>query len=863
MAFKKITQSVEIVESPDALFRDLPRRKFPDVLPHQKFMMQQYSTAAVTDKDIALQLPTGSGKTLVALLIAEWRRRKFKEKILYLCPTKQLVHQVVNQAEEKYGLSVVGFTGSKRHYDPKDVAKYQLGECVAITTYNSLFNTNPHFHDADIIIIDDAHAAENYVTEFWSLHIRRFNEEHKALHSALSILLKPHIDALSYTRLTGQWDSPTDKNWVDKLSSPLLIDLHDQICEILDAYTEILDIRYPWSLLRDHLKSCHIYLSATEILIRPLIAPTWTHAAFNNPKQRIYLSATLGEGGDLERLWGKAHIKRLPIPDGWNMQGVGRRFFIFPELSFDQKESIELRRELLKLSSRSLFLVPNDAMKGDIVEDIQKNLALKTFTVEDIEHSKNSFVQTENATAIIANRYDGIDFPGDECRLLFIEGLPKTINAQERFLMSRMGANTLFNERIQTRVLQAIGRCTRSLEDYSAIIVTGDELSDYLIDIRRRKYLHPELQSELYFGIEQSKDMTIMDCVENLKIFLDNSKDWEEANQMIVEYRKQVEQEELPSISQLESIVRYEIKYQIALWKNDYKDALNAAEKILGLITEPNLAGYRALWEYLAGSAAYLEAGTDESYNIKSHLHFNRAKNAAKDLPWLSNLSRYTSQQKLESEDQANLYRMQQVEQIEAMLDALGTTHDRAFAKQEQNILEGLIGNGDFENAQKMLGEHLGFYAGKIESEGSPDPWWQCGDICLVFEDHANAEATSSLDITKARQAASHPQWIRDNVVSCQNITNIMSVLVTPVSTAYPGTLTHLNNVALWSLPDFIQWAQDAMGVIRELRNNYITRNDMMWRIYAAEVIQEKNIDIMGIYSFLKTQPAKELLHER
>ena len=84
--------------------------------------------------------------------------------------------------------------------------------------------------------------------------------------------------------------------------------------------------------------------------------------------------------------------------------------------------------------------------------------------------------------------------------------------------MSRMAANTLFNERIQTRVVQAIGRCTRSLEDYSAVVVTGDDLPDYLADIRRRKFFHPELQAEIDFGVRQSKDTDAANILENFDL---------------------------------------------------------------------------------------------------------------------------------------------------------------------------------------------------------------------------------------------------------------------------------------------------------------------------------------------------------
>ena len=137
--------------------------------------------------------------------------------------------------------------------------------------------------------------------------------------------------------------------------------------------------------------------------------------------------------------------------------------------------------------------------------------------------------------------------------------------------MSRMGANVLFNERIQTRVLQAIGRCTRSLEDYSAVVVSGDELPDYLADIRRRKFLHPELQAEITFGVDQSMRVAMKDMIENFETFLKNDEDWEAANQVIVIGRRQAVQEPFPAIHQLRRVVTYEIEFQMYLWQADYE----------------------------------------------------------------------------------------------------------------------------------------------------------------------------------------------------------------------------------------------------------------------------------------------------
>src|SRR5690606_20520070 len=100
-------------------------------------------------------------------------------------------------------------------------------------------------------------------------------------------------------------------SWVDKLPTPIFYEIHDEICEVLDASTGSSDLRFAWTMLRGNLRSCHVYLTPGEIFIRPLIAPTWTHAPFNNAKQRIYMSATLGAGGDLERLLGRKKIHRL------------------------------------------------------------------------------------------------------------------------------------------------------------------------------------------------------------------------------------------------------------------------------------------------------------------------------------------------------------------------------------------------------------------------------------------------------------------------------------------------------------------------------------------------------------------------
>ena len=90
------------------------------------------------------------------------------------------------------------------------------------------------------------------------------------------------------------------------------------------------DAVYALNMIRGHTDRCLIYVSHSSLLIRPFIAPTGAHAAFESPAQRLYMSATLGLGGELERAFGRAKIDRIPAPKGWDKHGTGRRFFCFP-----------------------------------------------------------------------------------------------------------------------------------------------------------------------------------------------------------------------------------------------------------------------------------------------------------------------------------------------------------------------------------------------------------------------------------------------------------------------------------------------------------------------------------------------------
>ena len=851
MSFKKKKPSASAPSTPVGLLPLLTRRKIPDAMSHQKDMLAAYADDMVEVPDVAMQLPTGSGKTLVGLLIAEWRRRKFKERVVYLCPTRQLVHQVVAQAESEYGIDAVAFTGSKRNYSPADRSDYTTRAKLAVTTYSSLFNTHPFFDDPETILLDDAHAAENYVAKMWSLEIPTGDERYASLHTALSGVFKDHISGLSYRRLTGDWEDRFDATWVDKLPTETVLALTERIVDVLDAHEDITtDVKFTWSLLRDHLHACHIYLASREILIRPLVPPTWTHTPFQNAKQRIYMSATLGAGGDLERLTGRAKIERIEAPEDFRRAGVGRRFFMFPGLSLEPDACEKLRKRMQKHAGRSVVLTPHGAAAEAIANQFKDKDGFEIFTADDIEASKKAFVESEKAVAIMAGRFDGIDFPNDDCRLLCLDALPKATNAQERFFMSKMGASALLNERMQTRILQAAGRCTRALQDRSAVFITGGELVDYLTNEKNWRHFHPELQAELAFGVLQSKGVEAADLMENFRSFFANDDAWEEANSDIVDDASNHLQEPFPAMDELEAVVPYEVRYQKALWSEHYERALTEARTVVSKLNARSLSGYRALWHYLAGSAAQkLSAEAGDQYDKTAREQFAAALGAAPNVPWLVQLMRGEAVPSASAATHS-VDVISQVERLEGVLLALGTADDKKFEKRAKLILEGLAEPKTFEEAQRQLGELLGFVAGNGKGDADPDPWWLSDTKGFVFEDHAKGVATTVFGANKAKQAAGHPAWLVEYCPEAEGV-DVTAVLVTPCTTAGKGAKPALKELRYWALDDFRAWAKQAVNTVRGLKASLPQEGDLYWRQEAAEKLAEADLTLDAMLDML------------
>jgi tetratricopeptide (TPR) repeat protein len=835
-------------DSPEALFRDRRNRKVQGLLSHQSDILRRYLEEAINLPNVAIELPTGSGKTLVGLLIAEFRRITKRERVLYLCPTKQLVQQVCHQSIKKYGIDATAFVGKVKDYEPAAKASFLNSDTIAVAPYSALFNTNPFFTSTQLIILDDAHAAENYIASNWSVEISRASE--KSIYSQLLNIIIGVMPTYEMKRFEGAYEEKP--KWVEMMPGHLQARVIDEIQAFLNEnISQDSKLIHPWKQIRAHLHACQIYVSPTCILLRPLIPPSVTHPPFAGARQRVYMSATLGLAGDLERITGVDSFCRLPIPHGWDKQGIGRRFFMLPQLSLENNQIDLLVTKLAEQADKALILTP-DKTRVEKWTNVFKES--KIFTAADLEETIETFIAKQKAIAILANRYDGLDFLDDACRLLVLDGLPKAINLQEVYQITRMSAANLYMDRIRTRIVQAIGRCTRSATDYAAVVVLGDDFFDWFVVSDRQSLFHPELQGELLFGIQQKEtSKVISDFLENLRVFLEHGQDWNSVDGFILQMRDSALQAPIPGQEKLLQSAQNEVRFMYALWDGDHRKAMELAEAVAQCLSGNELKGMRGQWYYQAAvnadKLASIHGASD--YLTKAIDLYERALNCLPALSWLHlrirDLSRQTANEPKIYDVcpflEANLERMENVFQ------SRGYTSIIRFENDAKSIYDGLR-SGDskiFEEAHRLLGELLGFRSKNSSGNGTPDPWWISTDeLCIVFEDKSNSKPENAISVDYTRQAVSHEKWIRSNETLSQSAT-IYSSLISTQSKIHRDVPTYADDIGYWYIDDFRTFSEKAIGVLRSCRTCFTGIGKAEWRDAARATLKTNKLDPMEI----------------
>ena len=583
--------------------------KFEILYPAQLAALDLYVKRFIGEPNIAVELPTGSGKTLIALMILDFWLNQGKRAAV-LCGTKNLARQFKEESDA-LGIPSILFEGTKGKFKAADKFKYTQARAVAILNYWGYINQSPGIEPADVLVMDDAHLAESAAHSLFSLEIHR--HEHSELFSRLVTALAarfPH-----YTRLaeyaTG---SSVALAIIELISFTDLCDAAPEIVSILDKSEECkestCDLYWSWRRVKSSLTSSLCLISPTNISIRPGCYPLANEKYLRLPRQRIMLSATIGLPDDLSRRIGIPFVKSVPIPARYRLAVPGKRLLLFPDTDARENELEILALESAQRLKRSVWLCRSGNEARTYAKKLQDSLHVKGITDQPIFIAKaraeeiDQFVEAKTGHLFTAARYDGMDFEGDLCRLVIMPSLPTACGLFERFISENLADAAFMNFRVLQRMKQALGRATRNDHDYAAYVFLKSSFSSYFTASESFEQLPPNVQQEVEFGVAVS-EKPIDQILRTFAAFL-------RGNLSDIGFPHRVDDTSDDAPETQTELANIELEFWKKLFATrSYDQAAHDAETIATTLVSNNQPGYALFWRYLKAHAAYLRHHVD------------------------------------------------------------------------------------------------------------------------------------------------------------------------------------------------------------------------------------------------------------
>ena len=757
------TQDIRFDESIDwqARLSEKKSAKFEMLYTAQLAALELYSKRFMAEANIAFELPTGSGKTLIALMILDfWLQQR--KRVAVLCGTKNLARQFKEEADA-LGIPSILFEGTKTKFSTADKFKYTQAQAIAILNYWGYINQSPGVEPADVVVMDDANRAENAAHGLFSLEINR--RDHPELFKNLLAVLSsrfPH-----YTRLAEYAaGSSVALTIIELISFTDLCDAEAEIIALLDKSDECKDttgdLYWNWRRIKLSLISSLCFVGPANISIRPGCYPLALEKHIRSPRQRIMLSATIGSPDDLSRRIGIPSIKTVPIPARYRLAVPGKRLLLFPDTEAREAELEVLSLEMAIRLKRSVWLCSSGNEANVWAKKLQELMKTRGVTDQPLFIAKaraeeiDQFVDAPTGHLFTAARYDGMDFEGNLCRLVVMPSLPTVCGLLERFISENLADAAFMNFRVLQRMKQALGRATRNDHDYAVYVFLDTTFSSYFTASETFDQLPPNIRHEIEFGVGVSAK-PIDEILRTFAAFLRGSLTDIGFPERAIETFDDAPESET-------ELANTELQFWQKLFATrSYDQAANDAELIATSLVKDDQPGYALFWRYLKAHAAYLRNNVDGDAaglaNAKSEI--TKVLDEPRQSSWFSRLNRL--RQTLHLETVLEEVRSEEFDTIARSWNALLDGELRNAAKHQpffDSIRKGLAGSDhrELSHAIRDLMRLIGWQAEfRDKGQGETDVLASVSvhgeQQALVFEVKAEMTADKPIPLRYVTQA--------------------------------------------------------------------------------------------------------------
>ena len=488
------------------------------------------------DRDVILKVSTGSGKTLVGLVYGEMIRRRYPgEPVLYLCPTNQLVEQVLATAG-KIGITAESFKVGQHVYPGFE------GKSILVCTYEKLFNARNIFDSRGLIpsgiILDDIHSGVERVRKKYTVSIP--GDAYSQIREIFREICEncdPHVwrDILNNDP-TARFEVP-HWLWVPQIPT---------VEKIIDSFREDDEILFSFPNISRYLEHARLCISGVGAELSMSVPATEENIAFHSAKHRLFMSASIKDGAFLIKDLGCEETALNKIIEPASDRGAGERMILPVSLIDPSLRKSDVASLCSQLSSvTNVVVLTSSFAQAKVWTEFGAEIKNGSEIDEAVDclinsSSKNFFVFTQ--------RFDGVDLPDDACRVLVVDGVPAGDRICDQIDIERQKNSYGSNMRVINRLEQAIGRSVRSSADYSAVLLVGSDLGSFIgrKDVNELLESHTREQIDLGKALaDQIKAVSKKPTdaiIEAINALLDRNEEWKEAYRermsSVVQYKR-------------------------------------------------------------------------------------------------------------------------------------------------------------------------------------------------------------------------------------------------------------------------------------------------------------------------------------
>lgn len=735
--FEKLSagKTIDNVTIPREIFALLPRKagSFPYLRDVQAEVLNAWF-ARRNEKDLVLKMNTGSGKTLVGLLILKSSLNDGKKPAVYVVPDNYLIQQVSSQAEN-LGIATTTDTDDLGFINGKKILVVNIYKLI---NGKSVFGVAPEQAKINIgsLVIDDVHACLSTTESQFTLRISSGEEAYKEV-------LELFLDDLQQQSDTGVrevQDGDPQKfmlvpfwSWVNKI---------DKVVSILHKVRDSKSTLFVWPLIKEDLKLCRCVLSGDGLEISPLGLPIDAIPSFVDASRRIFMSATLSDDSILVSHFNvpPAAVSKCVTPSA--SDDIGDRMILVPEELNPEITGGELKAFVRGLAAKhNVIVIVPSTYRVSLWSDVADMI----LSADNLEDGVKELRKRHVGLVVLLNKYDGVDLPQDACRVLVLDGLPdvrRKIDKVEQSVLA--GSDYVLGQMIQ-RIEQGMGRGIRSNDDYCVVILKGKALTRHLYVQGAAERFTPatKAQFELSSSLaDQIRGLPIDRLKEIVAYCLNRDEKWVEAGRRTLVNLKYKPE---GSVSEIANGRRR--AFDLARMA-DFEGAKTEIQSLVSKVDDARVRGW--LKEELAWYEHFINPVHSQQI----------LQSAVKDNRYVLRPVQGIVYNKLDAA------KIQQAAQLSNFLKQSYPDGNK-LVLQANSLIEQLVfvpeTSEEFEEAMKQLAFHIGFLAQRPDKETGkgPDVLWMAGGRMYFVIECKNGVVTEEINKHDCDQLSGSMSWFK------------------------------------------------------------------------------------------------------